>query len=78
MSNVVRKVDPFAARAEFETGNGKAGVYRLGRMEELGIAKIGELPYSIRLLLEAALRNCDGYEVTEADVKKVRAEAKAD
>ena len=29
------------------------------------------LPYSIRVLLEAVLRNCDGYEVTEADVKNL-------
>ena len=71
MSNVVRRLDPFAARAEFETGHGKAGVFRLAKLDELGIAKIGELPYSIRLLLEAALRNCDGYEVTEADVKSL-------
>src|SRR5688572_27862974 len=68
MADTARKVDPFAARAEFETGHGKAGIYRLARLEELGIGKISELPYSIRLLLEAALRNCDGYEVTEADV----------
>ena len=55
MVNILRKADPFAARAEFETGNGKAGIYRLARLEELGIGKICELPYSIRLLLEAAL-----------------------
>jgi aconitate hydratase len=71
MANTVRKVDPFAARAEFETGQGKAGLYRLARLDELGIAKISELPYSMRLLLEAALRNCDGYEVTEDDVKNL-------
>ena len=71
MLNAARKVDPFAARAEFETGQGKAGVYRLARLETLGIARIGELPYSIRLLLEAALRNCDGYQVSEDDVKNL-------
>ena len=71
MSEIARKVDPFAARAEFETGQGKASLYRLARLEELGIGKIGQLPYSIRLLLEAALRNCDGYEVREDDVKSL-------
>ncbi len=29
------------------------------------------LPYSIRILLESVLRNCDGFEVTEADVAKL-------
>jgi aconitate hydratase len=71
MANSVRKIDPFAARAEFETGQGKASYYRLARLEELGISKVSELPYSIRLLLEAALRNCDGYAVTESDVQNL-------
>ena len=33
--------------------------------------RLAALPYSIRVLLEAVLRNCDGYEVTEADVKNL-------
>jgi aconitate hydratase len=63
--------DPFSARRTFETGQGPAELYDLARLEALGLAKISELPYSIRLLLEAALRTCDGYEVTEQDVKNL-------
>ena len=33
-------------------------------------ARSAELPYSIRVLLESVLRNCDGYEVTEEDVQE--------
>ncbi len=31
------------------------------------------MPFSIRILLEAVLRNCDDYEVTQADVKNLAA-----
>ena len=64
-------IDPFNARDTFETGNGPAGIYRLSKLEELGLTKVAALPYSIRVLLESCLRNCDGYIVTEDDVKKL-------
>jgi len=65
------KTDPFGARDTFETGNGPAGIYRLSKLEELGLTKVDSLPFSIRVLLESCLRNCDGYEVTEDDVKNL-------
>ena len=34
---------------------------------------MSKLPFSIRVLLEAVLRNCDGYLVTEDDVKALAA-----
>ncbi|MDZ7616485.1 MAG: aconitase family protein, partial [Patescibacteria group bacterium] len=61
--------DPFSARRMFDTGAGKAAMYSLASLEEAGLAKIDRLPYSIRVLLEAVLRNCDGFQVTEDDVK---------
>jgi aconitate hydratase len=33
----------------------------------------GKLPYSIRVLLESAIRNCDEFEVKAADVEKILA-----
>lgn len=42
--------------------------FRLGQLQDEGIADISSLPFSIRLLVENALRNMDGYLVTEADV----------
>ena len=66
-------MDPFGARGLFNTGSGTTGLYRLSRLEDLGLAKIANLPFSIRVLLESALRNCDGYEVTEQDVKNLAA-----
>ena len=69
MSAANVKSDPFAARDTFETGSGKAGIYRLAKLQDAGFGNITALPYSIRVLLESLLRNCDGYAVTEADVK---------
>ena len=64
-----RPRDFFGARDTFTTSAGKFGIYRLSKLEEAGLCKTAELPYSIRILLEAVLRNCDGYQVTEEDVR---------
>ena len=60
--------DPFHARDTFDTGSGTAEIYRLSRLEDAGLTSVARLPYSIRILLEAVLRNCDGYAVTQRDV----------
>ncbi len=64
-------LDPFGARERLETPKGPAVVYRLDRLEEIGLTKVSRLPYTIRILLENVLRNVDGFLVTEDDVKKV-------
>src|SRR5262245_2818550 len=61
--------DPFQTRDTFQTGSGPVGIYRLDRLEQQGLGAVSKLPFSMRVLLEAVLRNCDGYEVTENDVK---------
>ncbi len=63
--------DPFGARDRFDTGNGTATLYRLSRLEEAGLGAVSRLPFSIRLLLEAVLRNCDGFAIAEQDVKNL-------
>lgn len=63
--------DPFNARDTFDSGNGEVGIYRLSRLQEQGIGDITNLPYSIRVLLESVLRNCDGYVVEEEDVRSL-------
>ena len=71
MTNPSAACDPFSARDSFDTGSGTAGIYRLARLEEQGLGDMASLPYSIRVLLEAVLRNCDGYVVTEDDVQNL-------
>ncbi len=73
MSSSATVFDPFGARQPFDTGSGKAFLYRLSRLEDLGLGRISQLPYSIRVLLEAVLRTCDGFAVTEDDVKNLAA-----
>ncbi len=63
------KNDPFNSRATL-TANGKPYTYaRLAALEEQRIGKpISRLPFSLRVLLEAMLRNVDGFVVTADDV----------
>ncbi len=60
--------DPFGAKATLETAVGTVRYYRLGRLAEQGVGDPARLPFSIRVLLENALRHCDGQLVTEEDV----------
>ena len=52
-------------------GRKKLKIFKLPWLEKQGFTKISRLPYSIRILLENMLRNCDGYLVTEEDVKAI-------
>ena len=60
--------DVFGAQARIETSGGLAVIYRLESLEKSGFGAISRLPFSIKVLLEALLRNCDGTLVTEEDV----------
>lgn len=66
-------VDPLGARDTFDTGNGRAAIYRINRLEDAGLGAVSRLPYSIRVLLESVLRNCDNFAVTEQDVRNLAA-----
>ena len=68
MTTSKRLTDPFGSRDTFRAPQGQLGIYRLAKLEKDGIAPVSKLPFSIRVLLEAVLRNCDGYQVSEADV----------
>ncbi len=71
MTSTARQTDSFGARDTFDTGSGRATLYRLTKLEDQGLVRISDLPFSIRVLLESALRNCDGFQVTEQDVKNL-------
>jgi aconitate hydratase len=61
--------DPFGAKTTLSTPTGIVEYWRITRLEDLGLVRISDLPFSIRVLLESLLRNCDGYQVTESDVQ---------
>jgi aconitate hydratase len=62
---------PFRSLAQLDAPGGPSQYHRLAALEEAGVVRIAELPFSIRVLLEAALRNLDGYVVREADVRAI-------
>src|SRR4030095_6791335 len=61
--------DPFRAHTKISTARGERVVYRLDAV--LGAAQAASLPYSIKVLLEACLRNVDGFVVEESHVKRL-------
>jgi len=56
-------------RTSFQTGSGEAYLYSLKKLQDLGYGDMDKLPFSIKILLEAVLREYDGYVVTEDDIK---------
>ena len=60
--------NPFAAESTLSTQAGDVRVFRLNRLTELGIGHLDKLPFSIKVLLESALRNVDGFVVNQSDV----------
>ena len=66
-------LNPFGAQSPLSTAAGDFTIHRLEKLAEQGAGTISRLPYSIRVLLESALRNCDGYIVSEEDVKNIAA-----
>jgi len=73
MSSTQQPTDPFHARDTFETGAGPVGIYRLSALEKAGLCSIAKLPFSVRVLLESVLRNYDGFEISQDDVKNLAA-----
>ena len=63
--------DPFQARTSFDTGSGAADYYRLAALQDRGLCELANLPFSIRVLLESLLRNCDGHSVEQKDVENL-------
>jgi aconitate hydratase len=65
------KDDIFHARTFLDVGNKKYNYYRLGALEDFYHINIRLIPFSIRILLEAALRQCNSREITQEDVEHI-------
>ncbi|MFZ4614978.1 MAG: aconitate hydratase AcnA [Rectinemataceae bacterium] len=65
--------DLFSAKSELKVGGTSYSVFRLDALEKAGLVKLAKLPYSIRVMLEAALRQCNDVEITRDDVKRIAA-----
>ncbi|MFG0330561.1 MAG: aconitate hydratase AcnA [Phycisphaerales bacterium] len=62
---------PFESKSTLKTDAGAFTYFALGALSRQGIGHVERLPYSIKVLLEACLRNVDGFVVTEEDVKAI-------
>jgi aconitate hydratase len=60
--------DLFQARGILKTSQGSYHYYRLSKLEEAGFARLSRLPFSIRIMLESLLRQCNEREITRQDV----------
>ena len=66
--------DTFKTLKEFTPSPGKTAKYHsLAALEAAGFGKISRLPRSIRVVLEALMRHCDGKRVNEEHVKALAA-----
>ena len=66
--------DTFKTLRDFSPAPGKTGQYHsLAALEQAGLGKISRLPRSIRVVLEALVRQCDGKKITEEHVKALAA-----
>ena len=61
---MTQQFDHFGARAKLPGTN--VHYYRLDKLGD-----VSRLPFSIKVLLEALLRTCDGYQVMPEDVEKL-------
>jgi aconitate hydratase len=63
--------DPFQARQSIATPLGDRTLFRLDALRDFG--DIDTIPYSIKVLAEAVLRNYDGQVVTDDDIRALAA-----
>ncbi|EGL83061.1 aconitate hydratase 1 [Caldalkalibacillus thermarum TA2.A1] len=63
--------DPFSVKSSLQVGDQTYTYFSLPKLEEQGVGPVSKLPFSIKVLLEAALRQVDGVAITEDHVKHI-------
>ncbi|MEC8150068.1 MAG: hypothetical protein VX092_07505, partial [SAR324 cluster bacterium] len=61
--------DPFNCLTQLNLPNVEAQFYSLPSLKVEGSTPLEKLPFSIRVLLEQALRNVDNFQVNKEDVR---------
>lgn len=62
---------PYQVEADLQSTGKSYRYYRLQALEEQGVGPVSKLPFSIKVLLEAALRQYDGRGITQEHVKQL-------
>jgi len=65
--------NPFGSRSTLTLGTDRAAIYSLPALERQGVARLDRLPFSIRILLENALRFAGRGAITEEHVRQLGA-----
>ena len=69
LARIMATLDPFNARQTLAVGG---DYFALDALDANGVPT-AHLPYSVRILLEGALRGHDGFLITEDDIRKIAA-----
>ena len=62
-------IDHFGAKSVIKSKAGDISYYRLDKLSQFG--SLSRLPFSLRILLESALRNFDNFAFTEDHLKQI-------
>lgn len=65
------KNDVYQSRKSFEVEGKQYNYYSLDALEQAGVGNVSKLPYSIKVLLEAVLRQVDGRVITKEHVENL-------
>ena len=65
--------DSFGSRSQIAAGGTSYDYFRLSALTDAGIGHVGQLPFSLKILLENLLRHEDGRAVDEGDVRALAA-----
>ncbi len=67
----MNRPNPFGAKTTLPTSAGDVTYFRLRQLTDHSIGDIDTLPFSIRVLLEACLRNVDNFVIRDEDVSNL-------
>lgn len=74
---VAQHFSPSSVQKTLKVKNKTFQIFQLAALEKLKLGNPKNLPFSIKILLESALRNCDNFSVTLTDIKNILAWAPA-
>ena len=70
---VDRSLDSFSTRSELVVGGQRFSYFSLNKLGAKLSTDLGQLPYSLKILLENLLRNEDGRSVVGRDIRALAA-----
>jgi len=68
---MAQSFDPKSVEKKIKVKNTQFTIYQLSKLAKLKLGNPDKLPFSIKILLESAIRNCDNYQVTLNDIKNI-------